>query len=353
VTPVGTDVTTTEPVLVVEHLQVDFFTRRGTVHAVRDVSFTIAEGETVGLVGESGSGKSVTAQAILGMTELPGRVVGGDIRWRNRSLLQGPGAEAAMRQVRGREIAMVFQDPMTSLNPVFTVGAQMIEVLRQHRGMSKKEARARAVELLDVVGIANPAERVTQYPFEMSGGMRQRVLIAMALACEPALLVADEPTTALDVTIQAQILELIAELQEKLQIAVLLITHDLGVVAGVCDRVAVMYAGRIIEDAPAADLYARPVHPYSAGLLRSTPRLDIVAPRLIAIEGAPPDLRQPPPGCAFAARCDFALDRCRGDEPALVVFGPAEDRRSVACHRAEEITGAVGAAPLEHEEVAG
>ncbi len=342
-----------KPVLEVEHLQVDFHTRRGTVHAVRDVSFTIAESETVGLVGESGSGKSVTAQAILGMTELPGRVAGGDIRWQGKSLLQGPDAEKEMRRVRGKDIAMVFQDPMTSLNPVFTVGAQMTEVLRIHRGMSKKASRARAVELLDLVGIANPAERVTQYPFEMSGGMRQRVLIAMALACEPQLLVADEPTTALDVTIQAQILELIAELQARLKIAVLLITHDLGVVAGVCDRVAVMYAGRIVEDAPAAELYAHPVHPYSAGLLQSTPRLDIVAPRLIAIDGAPPDLRRPPPGCAFAPRCPHALAGCRGEEPQLVPFGPAEDHRSVACHRAEELVAAAAAAGAQRQEVAG
>jgi oligopeptide/dipeptide ABC transporter ATP-binding protein len=244
--------------------------------------------------------------------------------------------------VRGREIAMVFQDPMTSLDPVFTIGSQMVEVLRRHTSLSRRQARHRAVELLDMVGIANPAQRVKQYPFEMSGGMRQRVLIAMALACEPQLLVADEPTTALDVTIQAQILELISELQQRLQLAVLLITHDLGVVAGVCDRVAVMYAGKIVEDAPAAALYATPAHPYSAGLLGSTPRVDIVLDRLVSIDGAPPDLRRPPAGCGFAARCQHAVGRCRGEQPVLELFAPVGDdgsagARSVACFRAAEL----------------
>jgi len=344
------------PVLEVEHLQIDFLTRRGTVHAVRDVSFTIGRGETLGLVGESGSGKSVTAQALLGMIELPGRIVGGDVRWKGESLVRGPHVRRTIERVRGQEIAMVFQDPMTSLDPVFTVGSQVVEVLRRHRRLSRKAAKARAVELLDIVGIANPTERISQYPFEMSGGMRQRVLIAMALACEPELLVADEPTTALDVTIQAQILELVAELQQELRLAVLLITHDLGVVAGVCDRVAVMYAGKIVEDAPAADLYATPAHPYSAALLRSTPRLDIVLDRLVAIEGAPPDLRRPPAGCAFATRCPFAIDHCREEQPRLEVFEPVPDavgavdtepfeeieqpartERTVACFRAAEV----------------
>jgi peptide/nickel transport system ATP-binding protein len=326
------------PVLEVEHLQVDFFTRRGTVHAVRDASMSIASGETVGLVGESGSGKSVTAQAILGMVELPGRIVGGDVRWKGTSLVQGSKAASNARRVRGREIAMIFQDPMTSLDPLFTVGAQLAEVLRHHRGLDRKAARNRAVELLDLVGIANPRQRTDQYPFEMSGGMRQRVLIAMALACEPELLVADEPTTALDVTIQAQILELIADLQAKLRVAVLLITHDLGVVAGVCDRVAVMYAGRIVEDAPAEALYAEPRHPYTTALLRSTPRLDVVVDRLIAIDGAPPDLRRPPAGCAYAARCDHAQPRCRENDQLLVSSGRVEERRAVACCRAVELS---------------
>src|SRR5690606_32465222 len=233
-------------------------------------SFTLAAGETLGLVGESGSGKSVTAQAILGLVELPGRICGGDVRWKGRSLVHD--AEATLAEVRGHEIAMIFQDPMTSLNPLFTVGTQIVETLRRHLRMPKKQAAARAVELLDLVGIANPAQRAKQYPHEMSCGMRQRVLIAMALACEPALLVADEPTTALDVTVQAQILELIADLQSRLGLAVLLITHDLGVVAGLCDRVAVMYAGKIVEIAATEELFARPGHPYTGGLLRSPPR---------------------------------------------------------------------------------
>jgi peptide/nickel transport system ATP-binding protein len=316
--------------LEVDHLQVQFFTRRGTVQAVRDVSFTIRRGETLGLVGESGSGKSVTAQAILGLTELPGRITGGDVRWKGRSLVQGPQAADTLQRVRGHEMAMVFQDPMTSLNPVYTVGTQITEVLRRHLKMDRKAAQARAVDLLDLVGIANPSSRVKQYPHEMSGGMRQRVLIATALACEPELLIADEPTTALDVTIQAQILELIAELQERMGLAVLLITHDLGVVAGLCDRVAVMYGGKLVELAGATDLYHRPGHPYSAGLLRSTPRLDMVLDRLVSIDGAPPDLVNAPAGCPFAARCTLVVDRCRTEMPPLA----DHDGRSVACWRA-------------------
>lgn len=322
----------TEPILEVENLKVEFFTRRGTVQAVRDVSFSVHPGETLGLVGESGSGKSVTAQALIGLTELPGKITGGDVRWKGETLV-GKGADKTIERIRGREIAMVFQDPMTSLNPVYTVGMQMTEVIRRHLKLDKKAARARAVELLDMVGIANPAARVDQYPFEMSGGMRQRVLIAMALACEPELLIADEPTTALDVTIQAQILELIAELQERLGLAVILITHDLGVVAGLCDRVAVMYAGKLVELASADELYARPGHPYAQGLLRSTPRLDEVLDRLVAIDGAPPDLRNPPIGCSFAARCSLATDQCRTQQPALET---KEVGRDVACWRAFE-----------------
>ena len=322
-----------EPIFEVENLQVDFFTRRGTVHAVRDVSFTLAKGETLGIVGESGSGKSVTAQVLLGLTELPGKVMGGDVRWKGESLLQRKNAARTLERVRGHEIAMVFQDPMTSLNPVYTVGMQMTEVIRRHLKLDRRAARERAIELLDLVGIANPAARVDQYPFEMSGGMRQRVLIAMALACEPELLIADEPTTALDVTIQAQILELISELQQRLGLAVILITHDLGVVAGLCDRVAVMYAGKLVEISSAADLYANPGHPYSRGLLRSTPRLDVVLPRLVAIDGAPPDLRRPPIGCSFAARCELATARCKQEAPVLEL---KEEGRHVACWRAFE-----------------
>ncbi|HEY7627517.1 MAG TPA: ABC transporter ATP-binding protein [Ilumatobacteraceae bacterium] len=321
----------TDTMLEVDHLNVKFFTRRGVVHAVRDVSFTVARGESLGLVGESGSGKSVTAQALLGLTELPGKVTSGDVRWKGQSLVDN--AESTLARVRGNEIAMVFQDPMTSLNPVFTIGMQITEVLRRHRGMNRAEARSRAVELLDLVGIANPAQRVKQYAHEMSGGMRQRVLIAMALACEPELLIADEPTTALDVTIQAQILELIAELQERLGLAVLLITHDLGVVAGLCDRVAVMYSGKIVELAKADELYANPGHPYSAGLLRSTPRLDLVMPRLVSIEGSPPDLVTPQAGCSFAPRCAMAITQCLEETPGLKTH---PNGRKVACWRAFE-----------------
>ncbi|MEY2959520.1 MAG: transporter ATP-binding protein [Actinomycetota bacterium] len=316
------------PILEVEDLEVKFFTRRGTVQAVRDVTFTICRGEVMGLVGESGSGKSVTSQAVMGLTELPGRITGGDVRWKGNSLLRGPNAAAEMRRVRGNEIAMVFQDPMTSLNPLFTIGNQLREVTRRHLGMSMKQANERALDLLDLVGISNPRRRLDQYPGEFSGGMRQRVLIAMALSCEPELLIADEPTTALDVTIQAQILELLAELKDELGLSILLITHDLGVVAGMCDQVSVMYGGRLAEVGPADDLYATPAHPYSNGLLRSTPRLDQRTDRLVSIEGAPPDLVAPPVGCPFAPRCGAATDRCRTELPELVTL---TEGRSVAC----------------------
>jgi len=323
-----------EVLLEVEHLEVSFFTRRGTAQAVRDVSFSIRRGETLGLVGESGSGKSVTAQALLGLIELPGRITGGDIRWKGQSLVTDKKRSEALERARGRELAIIFQDPMTSLNPVFTVGTQITETLRRHLHLDKRQAEERAVELLDLVGIANPRQRLKQYPFEMSGGMRQRALIAIALACEPELLVADEPTTALDVTIQAQILELIADLQQRLGLAVMLITHDLGVVAGLCDRVAVMYAGKIVEVAEAAALYHRPGHPYTAGLLRSTPRLDVVLPRLVSIDGAPPDLVSPPVGCAFRFRCPIAYARCAREDPPLAHH---EEGRDVACWRAFDI----------------
>ena len=323
------------PLLEVENLRVDFFTRRGVVQAVRNISFRLDRGETLGIVGESGSGKSVMAQTLLGLIELPGRITGGDVRWKGDSLVHD--AADTLSRVRGREIAMVFQDPMTSLNPLFTVGTQISEVCRRHLGASKKQAHERAVELLDLVGIANPSKRVKQYPHEMSGGMRQRVLIAMALACEPELLVADEPTTALDVTIQAQILELVADLQQRLGLAVLLITHDLGVVAGLCDRVAVMYAGKMVEIAGADELFATPAHPYTAGLLNSTPRLDVVMPRLVSIEGAPPDLVAPPVGCPFAARCSLAVTQCLESMPGLKLY---EGGRRAACWRAFEVARA-------------
>jgi peptide/nickel transport system ATP-binding protein len=316
--------------LEVSDLQVRFFTRHGVAQAVRNVSLELDKGETLGLVGESGSGKSVTAQAIMGLIHLPGKITAGDVRWKGVSL-RGPDGARLARGIRGKEVAMVFQDPMTSLNPLFPVKTQIGEVLRHHLGMSRRQAYARVVELLELVGMPSPRRRAEQYPHEFSGGMRQRIMIAMALACEPELLIADEPTTALDVTIQAQILELIAEIQQRLGLAVLLITHDLGVVAGVCHRVAVMYGGKIVETGPLAELFERPGHPYTMGLLRSTPRLDLVQPRLAGIEGVPPELVQPPGGCPFQPRCPLAIDRCAEEMPPL---DRHDGGREVACWRA-------------------
>jgi peptide/nickel transport system ATP-binding protein len=316
--------------LEVEDLQVRFFTRRGVAEAVRDVSLSLDKGETLGLVGESGSGKSVTAQAIMGLIQLPGKVTGGQVRWKGESL-RGPAGARLARRIRGKEVAMVFQDPMTSLNPLFPVKTQIGEVLRHHMGMNRRQAHDRVIELLELVGMPSPRRRAEQYPHEFSGGMRQRIMIAMALACEPELLIADEPTTALDVTIQAQILELIAEIQQRLGLAVLLITHDLGVVAGVCHRVAVMYGGKIVETGPLAELFERPGHPYTTGLLRSTPRLDLVQHRLSGIDGTPPELIRPPAGCPFQPRCPLAIDRCVEEMPPL---DRHEAGREVACWRA-------------------
>ena len=315
--------TAEHPLLEVDGVRVEFFTRRGTVQAVRGVSFTLDRGETLGVVGESGSGKSVMAQTLLGLVELPGRITGGDVRWKGQSLVRD--ADETLARVRGKEIAMVFQDPMTSLNPLFTVGAQIAEVCRRHLGSNRKQANERAVELLDLVGIADPTSRVKQYPHEM------------ALACEPEMLVADEPTTALDVTIQAQILDLISDLQQRLGLAVLLITHDLGVVAGLCDRVAVMYAGKLVEIGTADELFAAPAHPYTAGLLNSTPRVDLVMPRLVSIDGSPPDLVDPPTGCPYAARCSLAVTQCLDAMPGLKTF---DGGRKVACWRPFEVSRA-------------
>ena len=319
--------------LEVQDLDVRFFTRRGVVRAVRGVSFHIDAGETFGLVGESGSGKSVTSTAVLGLVNLPGKIVGGDILWKGMSLLSPVGMKK-IKALRGKELAVVFQDPMTSLNPLFTVGTQIGEVLRHHMGMSRRQTHERVVELLDLVGIPSPRERAKAHPHQLSGGQRQRVMIAMALACEPELLIADEPTTALDVTIQAQILELIAELQQRLGLAVLLITHDLGVVAGVCTRVAVMYGGMILESGSAEELFERPGNPYTAGLLRSTPRLDQVTERLVGIDGSPPNLLEPPSGCPFHPRCALALERCREEVPRLERHRAG---REVACWRAFDV----------------
>jgi len=316
-----------DPLLHIENLKVHFTTRNGIVQGVRGVDLHVGYGETLGLVGESGSGKSVTFQAVLGLITSPGEIVAGDIKWKGRSLF-GTRQRAYLQRVRGKEISMIFQDPMTSLNPVFTIGAQIIEVLHHHLGMKKKQAENRVIELLELVNISAPEKRLKQYPHEFSGGMRQRVMIAMALACEPELLIADEPTTALDVTIQAQILELLADLQERLNLSVVMITHDLGVIAQLCHRVAVMYAGEIVEVGEAENLFESPVHPYTQGLLRATPRPDEVTERMIAIDGVPPNLIDPPSGCAFASRCEHVREGCTHRHHSLAPYG---ENRQVSC----------------------
>jgi oligopeptide/dipeptide ABC transporter ATP-binding protein len=298
-----------EPLLAVEDLRVGFATEDGILQAVDGVSFSLAPGEILAIVGESGSGKSVTAQTLTGLTRSVNSRITGSVKYRGKELVGLD--DSGLRGIRGEEIAMVFQDPMSSLNPVYRVGDQIAEMIRAHRDVSKKEALQRAVELLGSVGIPNPAGRVRSYPHEFSGGMRQRVMIAMALALEPALLIADEPTTALDVTVQAQILRLIADLNAERGLAVVLITHDLGVVAEVADRVAVMYAGQIVEDGSLDDIFAAPQHPYTWGLLGSLARLDRPrSERLTQIPGAPPSLLHPPTGCRFAPRCAYEFDRC-------------------------------------------
>ena len=308
--------------LEVRNLRTSFQTSAGVVRAVDGVSWEVREGETVALVGESGCGKSVSALSVMRLVAEPaGRIEAGEILYKGRDLLKL--SEAELRRVRGREIAMVFQEPMTSLNPVLTIGRQLTEGLEIHMGMKADAARARAVELLGMVGIPDPARRLAQYPHHFSGGMRQRMMIAMALACNPSLILADEPTTALDVTIQAQILELMRDLSRRLGVAMLIITHNLGVVARYADRVNVMYAGRIVESATAAELYANPRHPYTLGLLRSVPRLDEPKrARLDPIVGQPPDLTRLPPGCAFSPRCAYRVERC-SEVPPLGEVRPA------------------------------
>jgi oligopeptide/dipeptide ABC transporter ATP-binding protein len=319
----------------VRSLSTQFVTRGGVVRAVDDVSWDVHEGETVALVGESGCGKSVSALSIMRLVPPPGgRIAGGQVLFRGRDLLAL--SEEAMRRVRGREIAMVFQEPMTSLNPVLTIGRQLTEGLEIHLGMPHADARARAAELLAMVGIPDSGRRLGQYPHQFSGGMRQRMMIAMALACNPALILADEPTTALDVTIQAQILELMRDLSRRLGVAMLIITHNLGVVARYADRVNVMYAGRIIERGSARELYGNPRHPYTLGLLRSVPRLDEPRrERLAPIDGQPPDLTRLPPGCAFAPRCAWRVERCLAEAPALRAAG--DDGHVSACWEAERL----------------
>jgi len=322
--------------LEVRSLTTHFVTRSGVVRAVDGVSWDVNAGETVALVGESGCGKSVSALSIMRLVEAPaGRIVDGTIIFKGRDLLKL--AEDEMRRVRGREIAMIFQEPMTSLNPVLTIGRQLTEGLEIHLGMTSAAARTRAAELLALVGISDPARRLPQYPHQFSGGMRQRMMIAMALACDPALILADEPTTALDVTIQAQILELMKDLSRRLGVAMLIITHNLGVVARYADRVNVMYAGRIIERGSAREIYADPRHPYTLGLLGSVPRLDEPRrERLAPIEGQPPDLTRLPPGCAFAPRCEFRIERCLVEAPPLRSIGA--DSHVTACWEAERVS---------------
>ncbi len=321
-----------ETLLEVTNLQTHFATDDGVVRAVQGLSFSIGAGETVGIVGESGCGKSVTSMSILRLVAEPPGKIAGSVRFRGRELLTLP--EAEMQALRGKDIAMIFQEPMTSLNPVLTVGRQIGEVLRLHEGLDGAAAMARVVELLALVGIPAPERRVREYPHQLSGGMRQRVMIAMALSCNPQLLIADEPTTALDVTIQAQILDLMRDLQRRVGAAIMLITHDLGVVAEMAERVVVMYAGRKVEEATAAELFARPMHPYTQGLLAAVPKLgsSLTAggrERLTEIPGQVPSLRKPITGCAFAGRCPHVMDVCRVVTPAAT---PAGDGHVVACH---------------------
>ena len=304
----------------IEHERLSFFTPAGEVKALNDVSIHVKEGEVLGIVGESGSGKSVTAYSLMGLTAYPGKLLGGTLDFNGHRI--NDMTEKEMQKMRGNEVSIIFQDPMTSLNPVYTIGNQIREVIKLHTDKSKEEIQARAVELLELVGINEPQKSLKQYPHELSGGMRQRVMIAIALACEPKLLIADEPTTALDVTIQAQILELMMELKDKLGMAILMITHDLGVVASMCDRIAVMYAGNIVEYGTTDDIFYNPKHEYTKGLIRSIPRMDSKThERLVPIEGTPVDMLNPPKGCPFASRCDNCMQICLREKAPLSYFG--------------------------------
>ena len=303
-----------EKLLEIKDEKLSFFTPAGEVKALNGVSFSMNEGEVLGIVGESGSGKSVTAYSIMGLTAYPGKLIGGTIYFNGHQIEKM--SEKEMRKIRGNEVSIIFQDPMTSLNPVYTIGNQITEVIRLHTGKSKKEAYDRAKELLELVGINEPTKRLKQYPHELSGGMRQRVMIAIALACEPKLLIADEPTTALDVTIQAQILELMQELRQKLGMSIIMITHDLGVVASMCERIAVMYAGHIVEYGTADEIFYEPKHEYTKGLINSIPKLSAQEiERLVPIEGEPVDLLNPPAGCPFAPRCANCMKICLREMP--------------------------------------
>lgn len=316
-----------EKLLDVKDLKTSFKTSAGEVHAVRGVSFYLEKGEALGIVGESGCGKSVTMMSIMRLLADNGRIVGGEILFDGKNISDVK--EVEMESIRGNDIGMIFQDPMTSLNPVYTIGDQLMEPLIKHKKISKAEARKEAIKMLGLVGIPSPEKRMKQYPHEFSGGMRQRAMIAMSLICEPKLIIADEPTTALDVTIQAQILDLMKELKQKLDTAIILITHDLGVVADVCSRINVMYGGIIVETGTAEDIFYRGKHPYTWGLLRSVPNpKENIKEKLIPIEGQPPDLLKPPVGCPFAARCDYAMKICIQEQPPLFEIG---DKHRTAC----------------------
>jgi len=304
-----------EKMIEIKNLHVQFSTYGGQVQAVRGVSFDLHKGETLAIVGESGCGKSVTSQSIMRLIPTPpGRITSGSILFKGQDLTKL--SEKKMRDIRGADISMIFQDPMTALNPTLRVGEQIAENIMQHENISKEKAKEKAFEMLELVGIPNPKERLKQYPHEFSGGMRQRIVIAMALVCNPEVLIADEPTTALDVTIQAQILELFKDIQQKTDVSIVLITHDLGVVAQVADRVAVMYAGKIVEIGTRRDIFYTPQHPYTKGLLRSVPRLDLYESELVPIAGSPPDLFAPPSGCSFAPRCPYVMEVCDRMYPA-------------------------------------
>ncbi|NDL56382.1 ATP-binding cassette domain-containing protein [Phytoactinopolyspora sp. XMNu-373] len=319
--------------LEVEDLHVEFRTRDGVAQAVNGVSYTVEAGETLAVLGESGSGKSVTAQAIMGIVDTPpGHITGGRVRFRGQDIFALP--ENKRQSIRGREIAMIFQDALSALNPVFPVGWQIAEMFRIHQGTSRSDARKRAIELMDRVHIPAASSRARDYPHQFSGGMRQRIMIATAIALDPAVLIADEPTTALDVTVQAQIMKLLRELQQDSGMGLILITHDLGVVADVADRIAVMYTGRIVEHASVDQIYQAPAHPYTRGLLASIPRVDLKGRELAAIRGLPPNLMNIPPGCAFHPRCSSAEELCHRTRPALTEVRPG---RSSACHFASEV----------------
>jgi oligopeptide transport system ATP-binding protein len=318
----------------VRNLVTRFYSDGATIHAVNGVSFTLETGEAMAIVGESGSGKSVSVMSLMRLIRFPpGRIEGGEVFFEGRDLLKLSDAE--MRKVRGNRIAMIFQDPMTSLNPVLSIGLQMTEAIRLHLKLDERAARDRAAEMLSLVGLPRPKERLADYPHQFSGGQRQRVMIALALSCNPALLIADEPTTALDVTVQAQIVELIEDLRQKLGMAVIWISHNLGLVAGVVDKIAVMYGGHIVEESPVDELYERPRHPYTQGLLKAIPKMEgRDRARLFAIDGMPPDLRRAPTACPFAPRCSYAIDVCREKLPSLDVVAEGQ---AVRCWRAEEV----------------